>query len=377
MSKPILAHFANFLSNWSLDNESISLLLGAVPRRVGAKDWKIGWTRDADGISVLLIGGDFQNLPQQGQRAHTHLVMNQLLLGHLEVAFGWSTDPNGWCTYLWQAFLFLPESLQNYWPAWTLLKSMNQAEFGRKALAEIGRKEAIADRFPDLLLLATVLQTHWTYRTEISPAEKIHRQQLLGTLSQESGSLPGQWQILITENTPIKASIPWPHLLRNYLKRYLKTRLQLTTKRPSKRYGTTPGTRVIGRAKIGVVLDTSGSVPVDTLVFFQKEIKKIAGLGHLIEIVEADAQIQQQYPFQGNLPTQLKGGGGTNYDPAIQYLENKARVDLVIYFTDGLGPPPLSWKKVPIIWLIYSKADQHASLKTKQINWPGKKVYVD
>lgn len=377
MPKPILAYFATFLSDWSLDNEILPNLLGSISRKAGPEDWEVAWTRQRDSAPILMIGAGFQSLSALGQRAHTHLVINQLLLGHLEINFGWNTKEEEWCAYLWQAYLYLPEVLQNYWPAWSPLKTRNQDQFSRKALVGLVREEAIADRVPGLLALAKKMQTHWSYHSEISSNEKIDRQQLFNKLSQQSGTLANQWQILITENTPLKISLPWPYLLRNYLKRYLKTTLQLTTKRPSKRYGTTPGVRVIGRAKIGVVLDTSGSVSVHSLTLFQKEIKKIAGLGHQVEILEADARIQKKYLFQGALPNTLQGGGGTNYDPAIQYLEHKAKVDLMVYFTDGLGPKPQSWKKVPIIWLIHVGRDQQILLKTKQVNWPGKKLYID
>lgn len=377
MQQAILTQFSTFLANWSLDEETIPALLGRVPRKATAEDWTIGWSQGKDGLPTLLIGRGFQNLSEQGQRAYTQLVINQLLLGHLETDFAWNSKEEDLCSYLWQAFLFLPEYLQNHWGDWSPLKRPASEPSSRVLLVDLVRKEAIVTRFPELLILARQLQRYWSYTAKENFNQQLLRKELLQSLSQQSGTLSGRWQIIVEENRRLKANFPWPLLLRNHLKRFLKSTVQATSKRPSKRYGTIPGLRVVGRAKIGVVLDTSGSVDVATLALFQKEIKKIAGSGHQVEVLEADSRIQKKYLFQGSLPTVLHGRGGTNYDPAIQYLEEKAKADLILYFTDGLGPPPQHWKKAPLIWLIYADADQQTILKTKQADWPGNFFFVD
>ncbi len=377
MQQTILAQFSTFISNWSLDDETIPALLGRVPREATAEDWTIGWTQGKGASPTLLIGTGFQVLSEQGQRAFTHLVINQLLLGHLETDFAWNTKEEELCSYLWQAFLFLPEYLQNHWKDWAPLKRQASDLSSRGRLVDLVREEAIVIRFPELLILARELQRYWSYASKENFNQELLRKELLQRLSQQSGALPGRWQIIVEENRLNKAILPWPLLLRNHLKRFLKSTVQTTSKRTSKRYGTTPGLRVVGRAKIGLVLDTSGSIDVATLGLFQMEIKKIAGAGHQIEIVEADSRIQKKYLFQDRLPSLLNGGGGTNYDPAIQYLEEKAKTDLIIYFTDGLGPPPRHWKKTPLIWLVYADPDQQSLLKTKQVDWPGKILYID
>lgn len=376
MSISNLNHFATFLADWSLDDDSIPAFIGTIPRKEGPDNWLLGWARSLEDQAVLLIGADFRTITTQGQKAYAYLVLNQYLLGHLEADFGWNTDEDELLAYLWQAFLFLPEDLKDYWSDWGLLKVLNQANLDRSTLAKIAKQEGLITRFPDLLQLAQKLQMHWNYRTAGDQVVSLERKQLLKKMINQSGTLPQSWQIWLAEIRNASKSPPWQLLLRNHLKHHFQSTLQTTTKRPSRRYGTTPGIRIVGRAKIGLALDTSGSVPHQVLALFQKEIKKIAGLGHQVEVLEADARIQKQYTFQGVLPKILQGGGGTNYDPAIQYLETKARVDLVIYFTDGLGPCPVHWKKVPLVWIIYSEQIEESYFSKQHLGWPGKKVYL-
>jgi hypothetical protein len=370
-----LHHFAAFLSNWVLENESIPAIIGGIAREEGPEDWTIGWKLGDSGTPILLVGGAFKDLTDQGQRAHTYLVVNQLLLGQLEATNRVGVDPQEAFASFWQAFYYLPKHLQAYWLAFYQEVEPFVWTSRLEGLA-FAKKEKLVTRFPSIANLALDLQTYWRSMDKPS-ADSIHlRKQLIKTLAQQSGDLPGNLRIYLEDQIQTKHILPWQQLLRNQVKRCAQSRLQTTLKRPSKRYGTTPGIRVQGRARIGVAIDTSGSVPASSLAAFQQEIKQIAALGHPVEVLEADAQIQRNYRFQGSLPNTFSlGGGGTNYDPAIQYFAEKQPVDLLIYFTDGLGPKPEYRTNNPLIWIIDSQQSGAAFLAQHQ-NWPGIKLYV-
>ncbi|MEM6380699.1 MAG: VWA-like domain-containing protein, partial [Bacteroidota bacterium] len=293
------------------------------------------------------------------------------------VDFGWSKDKETMFAYLWQAFLLLPESLQAYWPNCQILRTINGGTIDRDTLSIIIREKDLVNEFPSFLKLAKELQTHLSFRINDRAIPNIYQQRWLEQLSQSSGELPGNLEIFLRSQLATPSTVSWSFLLRNHLKRFLKTSIQTTAKRTSKRYGTVPGLRVQGHAKIGLAIDTSGSVSTASLNLFRNEIKKIADLGHSVEVVEADTRIQRRYNFHGKLPDKLVGGGGTNYDPAIQFFEKKTRADLLIYLTDGRGPRPLKWKNIPLIWVFHLAGSQQTYLKSHHADWPGRKVYLE
>jgi len=61
-------------------------------------------------------------------------------------------------------------------------------------------------------------------------------------------------------------------VLRLFAESSAKTQIKNTIRRPSKRYGTTPGILVRNKQKILVAVDTSGSIRGNELDLFFKEI---------------------------------------------------------------------------------------------------------
>jgi predicted metal-dependent peptidase len=99
-----------------------------------------------------------------------------------------------------------------------------------------------------------------------------------------------------------------------------------------------------------VAIDTSGSIREDVLGVFIGEFKSIMQNfpSVAIELLIADAKVHSHHTFIGadNMDFTLKGGGGTDYRPVFDYVEeNLPMSTMLLYFTDGDGifpriPPP-------------------------------------
>jgi len=164
----------------------------------------------------------------------------------------------------------------------------------------------------------------------------------------------------------------WRRILRLFTSNSSKTRIANTIRRPSKRYGTTPGIQVKHKQKVLVALDTSASVKQDELQHFFGEIFHLWRQGGEVEIVECDSKIQKIYRFEGKLPERLQGRGGTAFDEPIRYANLEYRPDVLVYFTDGFGPVPDVKSRQPMLWVITQQG-----IKPEDEAWealPGRKV---
>ncbi len=146
--------------------------------------------------------------------------------------------------------------------------------------------------------------------------------------------------------------LDWRRLLRIYLHTGKTTQIKNTIRRPSKRYGTTPGIQIKNKQKILLALDTSASITNKELATFIKEIQKIKKQGSEVLVVECDAQIQRTYLLNNEKIKFLKGSGGTNFNPVIQFANEEYQPDILIYFTDGMSAQKNINSKVKILWCI-------------------------
>ena len=69
-------------------------------------------------------------------------------------------------------------------------------------------------------------------------------------------------------------------------------------------------------------------------------------------------KIQAFYKYNGKIPNRICGRGGTNFDPVLQFLnEKKVNYDGCIYLTDGYGPEPKIKPIKKILWVINSNIE--------------------
>jgi predicted metal-dependent peptidase len=169
------------------------------------------------------------------------------------------------------------------------------------------------------------------------------------------GSIPSS---IITALEKIKQDyqpkVSWKRILRIFNSTAGRTEIYHTNKRISKRFGTRPGIKIVQRRKIAVILDTSGSIDMQTLNIFFSEINQIYNSGTQVLIIECDAAVGNVFPFRKNEEWKISGRGGTNFDPAFEYINKNRniRIDACIYLTDGFAPKPTIKPRCRLLYVV-------------------------
>ena len=181
-----------------------------------------------------------------------------------------------------------------------------------------------------------------------------------------------QLEALVAQLAP---KMNWRRVLRLFAASSTSSYLKNTLRRPSKRYGTTPGIRLQRRHHLLVAIDTSGSIQQADLQAFLGEIQHIWQQKARITIVECDTHIHAEYTYQGKSLPQVKARGGTQFDAPLQAANERIHPDAIIYFTDGFAAAPKVVSRYPILWLISSNGLQENSDAWEKL--PGRKVKMN
>ena len=175
------------------------------------------------------------------------------------------------------------------------------------------------------------------------------------TPSKYHGTIPGEINTLIDSLIESrKPKVDWRRALRIFATNSRRTYIFSTMHRISKRYGTRPGIKVKQFQKIAVAVDTSGSISDADLSVFFTEIDAMYRQGAEIEVIECDAEVQRTYNYNGQLPTEVSGRGGTVFDPVFAFLRSNrlTHYDGCIYLTDGYADEPTIRPPCPLLWVI-------------------------
>jgi predicted metal-dependent peptidase len=178
--------------------------------------------------------------------------------------------------------------------------------------------------------------------------------------AQQSGKLGGLLARMVGEL--LQPKLPWRTLLARYMTQVARD--DYSYMRPSRREGQMilPSLRS-EQADIVVALDTSGSVDAEELNEFVAEIDALKGqLRARLTLHACDTALAEGSPWvfepweEFRLPRQFRGGGGTDFRPVFEWVEQQGRVpDLLLYFTDAEGDFPTSEPHYPVIWLVKGK----------------------
>ncbi len=195
-------------------------------------------------------------------------------------------------------------------------------------------------------------------RAELAEAAKQAKARAGDTFGDAPGLVQDLVNALIAETEP---SVDWRRVIRLFASTSQRTRIANTLRRPSKRFGTYPGTRVRRHRRIAVVVDTSGSVDDDRLGRFFSEIRSIWRSGAEVTVVESDLAVRRHWTYAGEAPVAIGGRGGTRFDPALEWIAAASRpFDGAIYLTDGLARPPRVDPGCPLLWVVPAGADPPA-----------------
>ena len=190
------------------------------------------------------------------------------------------------------------------------------------------------------------------------------------TPSKDYGTIPNaikqQIALIIDKRNP---KINWRRVLNIFSSSSRKTSVKYTNKKISKRYGTRPGIYIKRSQKIAVAIDTSGSINIDDFNIFFSEIYFMWKNGAEIVIIECDSAVQRTYPYQGKLPTEIRGRGGTAFDPVFSYLnmDRFIKYDGCVYLTDGYAAEPKIKPHCKLLWVITSDGQTGPHLKYGQV----------
>ncbi len=155
-----------------------------------------------------------------------------------------------------------------------------------------------------------------------------------------------------------RPTLDWRRVLRSFVARAQHTQLQSTMARPSKRYGTFPGTKVRPKQHIVTVVDTSGSVDGDALRLFFAEIHQIARFAE-VTVVECDDEVRAVYPYRGAPPREVHGRGGTDLSLPLELANGRLDPDALIYLTDGCADAPRVAPRYPVLWVVLATDLDH------------------
>lgn len=183
--------------------------------------------------------------------------------------------------------------------------------------------------------------------------------------ARQQGNLPQHLERLA--KAILTPKISWEEIMREFMT--AKVRNDYTYIKPNKRYASTGFIQAsLENPSLGdivIAIDTSGSLS-------EKEHSHI--LGQIINflnqytcklyLIYCDCQVNKVIVIDQNdteLPTKLYGGGGTDFRPVFNYLEQEQiEPTCVIYFTDGYCSsfPKQTSINYPVCWIITTANDE-------------------
>ncbi len=194
------------------------------------------------------------------------------------------------------------------------------------------------------------------------PSEKEWQDAMVQALHQaaQAGRLPGSVDRLLRDYLA-PPRVPWLEVLRHLVIKAMG-KSDYTWKKPSRRSRALglylPSMEGVECKPLAFAIDTSGSMSEDDITKCIREVRGCIGelspAGSLI--IEADAAVQRVVElekYDEYVPQKAKGGGGTDFVPALKYAEDR-NAAVLIYFTDlegNFGPEP----KIPVIWVTENK----------------------
>ena len=225
-----------------------------------------------------------------------------------------------------------------------------------------------------LLKGAETFDDHSMWPKDLSDAEKEQLtqavEQMLVFAAEEvekaQGHIPGELcgKIEQLRKKP-KPVTDWKRHFRRYLGNEFTEFLRKSKKRPSRRFEDAAGNKHRRKSKILVAIDTSGSVSMPEYREFFGQIATLSATADF-HVLECDTRIQHEYDFYRKAPEDLHGGGGTSFQPPVDYFIKHCReYDALVYFTDGYADIPKNTPK-DTLWVISSNGNQDR--KRYQVN---------
>lgn len=184
--------------------------------------------------------------------------------------------------------------------------------------------------------------------------------------ARKAGDMSGDLDRTLAANR--KAETPWREVLRDFLAPLTPN---TPTYNPANRRFIWQGIILPGRKRedfprIGVAVDTSGSVDPEMLATFGRELSTILAevRPERIDVVYCDSRVRGFESFEpdsGDVVMHAAGGGGTRFQPALDHFNNDpdGPPAAVIYLTDLEGPAPEMPTAYEVLWAV-PEGNRHA-----------------
>ena len=173
------------------------------------------------------------------------------------------------------------------------------------------------------------------------------------------GDIPGEMKARIEKlRKKPRPAADWKRYFRRYLGNEFSEFIRKSKKRESRRFPDAAGNKHRRKSHILVAIDTSGSISMPEYNEFMGQIKTLAQQA-TFHVVECDDIIEHEYDFNGKIPTEVHGCGGTSFQPPVDlFIANRKKYDALVYFTDGYAPVPQNTPR-ETLWVITSNGNKN------------------
>lgn len=173
-------------------------------------------------------------------------------------------------------------------------------------------------------------------------------------LKASAGKVSGELSKLLGELLSSESQVDWKSILRNFIAMSTSNKKISTRKKPHRRFDMDfPGKKSKRELRLGVCVDTSGSVGDDQYITLMKEVIGMAKETHDIYLIQADAEVKKVEKINGKkdlAKLERSGYGGTAYQPAIsKALELKCNAIVYLGDMDCADEPNNPY--VPVLWV--------------------------
>ena len=174
------------------------------------------------------------------------------------------------------------------------------------------------------------------------------------------GNIPLNFQETIKASKFI--AMDYRKILSSFRTSIISSKRSLTRMRPSRRFGFAfMGSRYDLTTNLLIAVDVSGSVTSSSLSKFFSIINRFFKNGiEKVDVIQFDYELktEEAIPFKkAKTEVKIVGRGGTNFQPAADYYCARPEYDGLIYFTDGIAPPPEfnTKRNIDVLWILTCK----------------------
>lgn len=172
--------------------------------------------------------------------------------------------------------------------------------------------------------------------------------------AKKAGKLPADMERLVSE--VLEPQVAWQDVLARFLTEIARN--DYSWKKPNRRYIPSgiylPSLENEEIGKIALIVDTSGSIGEHELNAFAGEMQAILSTFRVpFDVLYVDAEFQgiQHIEPDEEIKLKLKGGGGTDFKPGFEYLNEQDELPkAVVYFTDMECYSFPDEPEYPVLW---------------------------